>query len=72
MSGPVPIKIIRPSGQEIEVAGVRYVQIPYDKPYPSGGHPYYWCVAGNNLSLCDVLCPYCHERMVFTRKMEKR
>lgn len=71
MSAPASIKIIKQSGQEIEIAGVRYVQRPYDQPYPAK-NPCHWCVAGNNISLCDLLCPYCHERMVFAKKMEKR
>ena len=66
MSAPVPIKIIKPAGQEIEIAGVRY-----DQPYPAKHHCH-WCVAVHTIALCDLLCPYCREQMVFAKKTEKR
>lgn len=47
---------------------VGYVQVPYDRP-AMAKHPCRCCVAACNFPLCDMLCPYCKERVVFQRKV---
>lgn len=66
------IKIIKQSGQEIEIAGVRYVQRAYINHIRQSIHATGAWPAMFSLSLCDLLCQYCTERMVFAKKMEKR
>lgn len=62
------VKVIKPDKYEVELAGVRYIQVPYDRP-SRAKHPCHWCVAACNFPLCDLLCPYCKERFVFQRKV---
>ena len=62
------VRVIKPDKSEVELAVVRYVQVPYDRP-ARAKHPCHWCVASNNIPLCDLLCPYCKEQMIFQRKV---
>jgi hypothetical protein len=61
----VPVKILRNGG--VEVGGSSYA-LHAKSDEQSRNDPCYWCAAGNNLRLCDVLCPYCRDGFVFVKK----
>ena len=61
----VPVQIMKKDGEEIEVQGVRYVQVK--------GKSCNYCVArpyGPDAELCDIICPYCKVNFVFARRSQ--
>jgi hypothetical protein len=63
-------KTVFPNGS-VEVGGVMYVQVSADRPHQASD-PCYWCVAYNNMALCDVICCACNQGFVFAKQMSAK
>lgn len=68
MTAPI-LRTVYPNGS-VELGGVMYVQVPYDQPRKAKD-PCWWCVAYNNMGLCDMIAPYCQDKHVFAQKMPR-
>ena len=63
----IPVLIIKPNAKEIEVSGIRYIQVCLSKEEQQQD-ACRLCCAKLDMRLCNVICPYCIQGWVFTKK----